>query len=249
MKFLKPTTLKNRTVLLRVDVNVPINQQTGAVADAFRIEQVLPTVRMLLEGGNKLILCGHLRRPTGRDASLTLRPVAQKMAELLGYKFLSTDRQLPDYPVRHLIFYTGDLTDPNTQAQLKAAPAKDIIFLENLRFYPGEEKNDLNFSRQLAGLANAYVNEAFSVSHRAAASIVGVPAILPHYGGPLLEREIKSLTLVERGKHPFVVMMGGIKISDKVATLKKLGEHADSILIGGGLANCFFGQRFGNWLI
>lgn len=242
IKYLKSTTLKNKTVLLRVDVNVPMDKDTGRVEDSFRIEQVVPTIKLLQKGGNKIIICGHLGRPGGKvKKEFSLKPAAELMARLLDLKMVTTDYALPNYGIKHLVFYTGYITDPKHQEQIKNAPAKDIIFLENLRFYPGEEENQAIFAKQLAVLADAYVNDAFGVDHRKAASVVAITKYLPSYAGLLLESEIKSLDVVlHKSKKPFVLMMGGIKISDKVETIKNLGEKADKILVGGGIANLFF---------
>jgi len=238
IKYLKSTTLKHKTVLLRVDVNVPIDEKTGSVADDFRIEAIIPTIKMLQAGGNRVIIIGHLGRPEGRDQKFTLRPVAEKMAQLLKYKFLATHHPLPEYPINHVIFYTGNiLADMHTEQLSKFEP-KDIIFLENIRFYKGEETSDKHLAKKLADLADVYVNDAFSVDHHASASVSGIPEFLPSYAGPQLEKEIRYLSvLLGKVKSPFVLMMGGIKISDKMATLENLGNKADKILLGGGLAN------------
>ena len=241
IKYLRLNTLKNKTVLLRADVNVPLDEKTGKVADDFRIESIIPTIKLLQQGNNRIILVGHLGRPEGREKKFSLKPVAEKLADLLQYKFLETHHPLPDYPIRHLIFYTGNIeADTHTQ-QLKRGSAKDIIFLENIRFYKGEEKSDRHLAKKLAQLADVYVNDAFSVDHHPASSVSLMPEFLPAYAGPQLEQEIKHLSsLLGKVKSPFVIMMGGIKISDKIHTLENLGKRADKILLGGGLANLIF---------
>ena len=241
MKYLKPGTCKNKTILLRVDVNVPVSEQTGKVEDDFRISAMIPTIRMLQQGGNKIILIGHLGRPQGRDKKLTLKPVAQRLAEMLEYKFLETHHPLPDYPVRHVIFYTGNIqAEPHTR-QLATSSPKDIIFLENIRFYKGEETLDEHLAKKLAELGDVYVNEAFSVDHHASTSVSLIPKFLPSFAGLQLEKEIKYLsTLLKKVKSPYVVMMGGIKISEKIHALENLAKNADKILLGGGLANLIF---------
>lgn len=240
IKYLKPTTLKHKSVLLRVDVNVPVEE--GKIDDDFRIQRIVPTVKMLLRGGNKVIIGGHLGRPEGEwNAKYSLKPVAERLSSLLGFKFIETDYKFPDYQIPHLVFYEGKIVEERHQKQLAKAHPKDVVVLENLRFYKGEEKNDPVFARHLSRLAEVYVNEAFGVDHRAAASTVGITKYLTSYCGPLLEREIKSLDAVLRSpKKPFTVMMGGIKISDKVQTIENLSGRADRILVGGGLANLFF---------
>jgi phosphoglycerate kinase len=242
MKYLRTSKIQNKTVLLRVDVNVPMDKASGRVSDSFRIEQVIPTIRHLQKNGNTVIVCGHLGRPGGKkDPSLSLRPVGLLLADLLGYKFVETEHVLPDYQINHLIFYTGDITQDKHQQQLGMAPGKDVILLENLRFYPGEEENNPMFSKKLASFAEIYVNDAFGVDHRKAASVVGVTKHLASYCGLLLEKEIKSLDeLLRHSKSPFVVMTGGIKLSEKVGALENLGEKADKILVGGGVANLMF---------
>lgn len=241
IKYLKTAKLKNKTVLLRVDVNEPIGER-GVLEDDFRIRAIIPTIQFLVKQSCKVIIAGHLGRPEGKwDESLTLRPVAQRLAELLTFKFVETEHGLPDYPVNHLIFFRGNITDLKTSAQVQAVPEKDIVFLENLRFYPGEEENSPAFSKTLANLCDVYVNDAFAVSHRDSASIVGITKHRPSYAGLLLDKEIKSLTSVlVKPKSPFVVMIGGIKISEKAKTLEHLGKKADKILLGGGIANMIF---------
>ncbi len=243
IKYINSKTFKNKTVLVRVDVNVPI--KNNKVEDDFRINSVILTLRMLRDGGNRIILCGHLGRPEGEwEESLSLRPVARELAYQMGYKFLETAHELGSYPDRRLIFFTGNLMEDTHLAQLKLVPESDLLFLENLRFYPQEEENAMSLARRLASCADAYVDEAFSVTHHRAVSISAITKVLPAYGGPLLEQEIKSLSFVlERRQKPFVLMMGGIKISDKIEVLEHLGKHADSILLGGGLASLVFASR------
>ncbi|PIR96348.1 MAG: phosphoglycerate kinase [Candidatus Doudnabacteria bacterium CG10_big_fil_rev_8_21_14_0_10_42_18] len=240
ISFLKSSTLKNKTVLLRADVNVPLDN--GKVADDFRIVSILPTVKLLQKGGNKIILCGHLGRPKGEpEEKYSLKPVAKHLADLLNLKFIETDHKIPDYQIPHLIFYSGRILEEKHQRQLKNIHARDIVVLENLRFYPGEKENDAVFAKHLSVLADVYVNEAFGVDHRKASSVSAITKYLKSYAGPLLEKEIKGLDAVlKKPKKPFVVLMGGIKISDKVQTMENLGKNADKILVGGGIANLFF---------
>lgn len=242
IKYLRTSRVHNQSVLLRVDVNVPLDKKTGAVADDYRIVEVLPTIKLLHQQGNKIIICGHLGRPGGKpDPKFSLLKVAEHLAKLLELKFVETGYQLPDYHIPHLIFYSGKITEDKHQKQLQASPDKDIILLENLRFYPGEEENDPVFAKKLAGLAEVYVNDAFGVDHRKAASVSGITKCLPSYCGLLLEKEIKALDIVlHKSRPPFVLMMGGIKISDKVQTIENLGKKADKLLLGGGIATLFF---------
>lgn len=251
IKYLKPNTLKNQTVLLRADVNVPIGKSSGEVEDAYRLEQALPTLKLLMHSGNRVVLCGHLGRPEGKkDKKHSLKPVAEKLAGMLGMKFVETSHKIPSYHVPHLIFYTGNILEDKHGETLKSVHPKDLVLLENLRFYEGEEDNSAMFARKLAGLADSYVNDAFGVDHRKAASLCAITKYLPSYAGLLLEKEIKSLEVVlHKSRHPFVLMMGGIKISDKVRTIENLGNKADKILLAGGLSNLFFlskGYEIGN---
>ncbi len=243
IKYIKPSTFKNQTVLVRVDVNVPI--ENGKVEDSFRIESIIPTIKLLREGKNRVILCAHLGRPEGKwDESFSLKPVAKELAFQMGYKFFATDHELFSFKDRRLVFFTGNLMADNHLAQLKQIPEQDIVLLENLRFYDEEEANNPKLAKRLASCADAYVDEAFSVTHHKAVSISAITKLLPSYGGPLLEQEIKSLSFVlERHQNPFVLMMGGIKISDKIGVLDNLGKKADSILLGGGLADLIFASR------
>jgi phosphoglycerate kinase len=244
MKFIRNTSIKNKTVLLRLDLNEPLDDR-GKLADDFRIRASLPSIKKLHQQGNKVIVASHLGRPVGKIvAALSLRPVAQRLAELLGYKFVETDHQLPHYRVNHLIFFHGDIRKQHTQLQLQQLVAHNIVLLENLRFYAGEEENDPVFAKHLASLAEVYVNDAFAVSHRKVASIVAVTKYLPSYAGLELEQEIKALShVLTKPKKPVVLLMGGIKITDKVKTIEYLAKQADKILVGGGLANLFFLAR------
>lgn len=243
IKYLKSSKIENKTVLLRVDVNVPIDN--GQVSDSYRIEQIIPTVRYLQDHGNKVLLCGHLGRPKGEwNKKYSLEPVARFMADLMSLKYIATDYDIPDYEIPHLIFYSGDITEPKYREQLKNIHPKDIALLENLRFYKGEEENDTQFAKVLAALGEIYINDAFGVDHRKAASVVDITKYLPSYAGLLLEKEIKSLeTVLKQAPKPFVVMTGGIKLTEKVGTLENLGKKADVILVGGGVANLMFKNK------
>lgn len=240
LQYLKSASFKNKTVLLRVDVNEPLTN--GVLGDDFRIQKIIPTIQLLINRGCKVIICGHLGRPNGKfDKEFSLKPVAERTAELLGRKFISTDHAFPDYGINHLIFFSGNLENAATRRQILEIPQKDIIFLENLRFYSGEEKNSAFFAKQLSELADIYVNDAFAVCHRKAASVVAITKYITSFAGIVLEQELKNLSLVlNKPKKPFILLMGGIKISDKAKTLEYLGKTADTILLGGGLANSLF---------
>jgi phosphoglycerate kinase len=230
--------LKNKRVLLRIDVNEPLDT-AGELADDFRLQAVAPTILQLQKQNCQIILCGHLGRPGGEwNEKYSLRPVAERLAKLLKLKFVTTDSKLPKYPTNHLIFFTGNIEEKNIREQLEQSLSRDVVMLENLRFYKGEESNDAVFAKQLAELANVYVNDAFAVCHRKSASVVAITKHLPAYAGPLLEKEIKHLNyILKQPKKPLVLMMGGMKITDKERTLQHLGRRADHILLGGGLAN------------
>lgn len=241
-KYLRTSNLKNKTVFLRVDVNEPIDEH-GNLSDDFRIQSVIPTIKLLRQRGCKVIICAHLGRPEGkRLKELSLYPVARHLAALLDLPFQVVEKS-NETPAAEFVFVTGDITTKAVQTVVTQARGS-VVMLENIRYYPEEDNNSAAFSKLLASFAGAYVNEAFSVSHRKAASIVGIAKYLPGYVGLTLEKEIAALSRVlDRPKSPFVLMMAGIKISDKEKTLKNLVKRADHILVGGGIANVFFLAR------
>lgn len=244
IKYLRASNIKNKTVFLRVDINEPIGD-TGKVADDFRIQSVIPTIEFLRERGCKVIICAHLGRPEGRHIQkLSLAPVAEHLANLLELKFVEAKDQVPVHTTPRLVFFTGDIRKDGVRKAIQQSGPDNVIVLENIRFYPEEEANDLFFAKKLANIADIYVNEAFSVDHHKAASLVGITKYLGSYAGLVLEREIKSLdTILLRPKRPFVVLMAGIKISDKAQVLENFAKKADILLLGGGLANLFFASR------
>jgi phosphoglycerate kinase len=212
-----------KRVLIRVDFNVPL--ANGAVADDTRIRSALPTIRYLLDEGAKVIVMSHLGRPRGEpDPALSLRPVAARLAELTGATVTLVDETVGDSAVdaaRHMAI-------------------GDIVVLENTRFQPGEKANDPAFSRELAALADVYVDDAFGAAHRAHASTVGVAEILPAYAGLLMAREVETLSgLLTDPARPFVAILGGSKVSDKLGVIDRLIDVADTLLIGGGMAFTF----------
>ncbi|MEX2553907.1 MAG: phosphoglycerate kinase [Actinomycetota bacterium] len=213
--------VKGKRVLLRVDFNVPLKD--GQVTDPMRIRAALPTIRRLLDGGATVIACSHLGRPKGKvDPKYSMAPVARLLADEL------------QMPVRLTEAANGPAED------LETLGAGEVALLENLRYDPREEANDPAFAQELAALADAYVCDAFGAVHRAHASVAGVPALLPSAAGLLLEKEVKVLTrLLEGAKSPFVVVLGGSKVSDKLGIVKNLLGRADNILIGGAMANTF----------
>lgn len=245
IKFLKASKIQGKTALVRGSVDVPVEEKTGKVGDDFRLVSLLPTIKFLASAGNKVIVCGKRKRAKGKVVpEYSLKPAAERLAELLNYKFIATDQKLPDYQIPHVIFYSGDIRDSQHQQQVRAVSSKDVVVLENLEFYPEELSNDENFARGLADLAEVYVDDDFSKCHHPVASNVGVTGHLPSYAGLLLEQEIKSLEAVlKQAKKPFVVMTGGIKLTEKVGTLENLGKKADVILVGGGVANLMFKNK------
>lgn len=220
--YINEVTITGQRVLLRTDFNVSLHPD-HTIADAERIERSLPTMRMLLEGHTRLIVVTHLGRPKGPDEALSLAPVAQRLREA--------------FP-QHRVTLVNDFRTAGSV--FAAQKADEILLLENIRFHPEEKANDPDFARALADLADVYVNDAFANSHRSDASMVGVPALLPSYGGLLLKKEITMLRKVtEQAEHPVVAILGGAKVSTKIGLIGRLTEIADTLLIGGALANTF----------
>lgn len=214
--------IKDKRVFVRTDYNVV---EDGKIIDDFRIEASLPTLRMLLKSGCSLVLASHNGRPDGKPVpGLSLRPVAKRLAKLLGQD----------------VIFVDDCVGEEVEATAKTLQPGQILLLENLRFYPQEEANSHVFAKQLADLADVYVDDAFANIHRAHASMVGIPKLLPHAAGLLLEKEYETLKgMMDRPKKPFVAIVGGAKISDKIVVLEKLIDKVDTLLLGGALANTF----------
>jgi phosphoglycerate kinase len=223
-KTIRDIDVQGKRVLVRVDFNVPLKE--GAVTDDTRIQAALPTLNYLLERDAALILCSHLGRPKGKVVpELKMDPVAARLSELL------------DRPVKKL----DDCIGPEVEAATQAMQPGDVILLENTRFHPEEKANDAEFAQQLAGLAELYVNDAFGSAHRAHASTEGVAHSLPAVAGFLMEKELEFLgQATENPEHPYVAILGGAKISDKIGVIESLLEKCDRLLIGGGMANTFF---------
>lgn len=230
-------------MLLRVDFDMEV--ENGKIRDDFRLQKSLPTFKELLKQGAGITVVAHYGRPKGEVVpKFSLRSAAQALAEKLQLKFVESDSQLPDYNVPHVVFFTGDIKQSANRQLLSKASSKDIIVLENIRYYAEEETNDAEFARCLSELGNIFVNESFAVCHRKSASVVAITKFLPSFAGLQLEKEIVSLTrLLQNPKQPLTAMMGGIKISDKVETIQNLAKYAKHILLGGGLANMIFLSR------
>jgi phosphoglycerate kinase len=212
-----------KRVLIRADLNVPMSG--GQVTDATRIERLLPTFQGLLRRGAKVVILSHLGRPDGKPvAKYTLKPVAEKLSSLLGIQ----------------VFFGEDCIGPAAKALVDGLSSGQIGMLENLRYHEGEEKNDASFAAELAKLGDIYVNDAFSVSHRAHASTEGLARLLPAYAGPSMLAEIGALKLaLDAPKRPVAAIVGGSKVSTKIDVLGHLAKKVDYLIIGGGMANTF----------
>lgn len=232
IKSIRDFSIMNRTVLMRLDFNVPLSAPdavTGerSVEDDTRIQEALPTIQYAIEKGAKLILASHLGRPDGKvQPEFSLEPVAHRLATLLGQEVTLAD----------------DCIGDGIEMMIQSMKNGQILLLENLRFHPGEEANDPDFSRQLAKLGQIYITDAFGTAHRKHASTYGVPALLPNRGsGFLIEKEIKFLdSLMHAPKKPFYAILGGSKVTDKLKTIDSLMRKVDGLLIGGAMAHAFW---------
>lgn len=213
-----------KRVFIRCDFNVPLGKK-GGIADDRRIRAALPTIQHLLKKGVAVILASHLGRPKGRVPELSLKPVAERLSELLGIS-------VPLAP---------DCVGPEVQALCSAMQPGEALLLENVRFHPEETNNEPEFAEQLATLADLYVNDAFGSAHRAHASTEGIARYLPGVAGLLMEKEIELLgSILEKPKRPFVGVLGGAKVSDKIKVIESLALKVDGLLIGGGMMFTFY---------
>ena len=221
--------VQGKKVLVRVDFNVPMDKETGEITDDNRITAALPTIKYLYEHGAKVILCSHLGRPKGEfNMKFSMAPVAKRLGELVDTN----------------VILAKDVVGED--AQQKAAALKDgeILLLENIRFHAEEEKNDPAFAKQLADLAEIYVNDAFGTAHRAHASTAGVAAYLPTACGYLIEKEVSVMgKALENPDRPFVAILGGAKVKDKIGVINNLLEKVDTLIIGGGMAYTFLAAK------
>jgi phosphoglycerate kinase len=223
-KTVEDIDVQGKKVLVRVDFNVPIKE--GKVGDDTRIRAALPTIEYLLDHGAAVILCSHLGRPKGGpQPEFSMKPVADHLSQLIGKP----------------VAFSKECIGPAAEQAAKALKPGEVLVLENTRFYPGETKNDPEMARQLASLAEIYVNDAFGSAHRAHASTEGVAKYLPAVAGFLMEKEIRYLgQAIANPARPFIAILGGAKISDKIGVIRNLLKKADQVLIGGGMANTFF---------
>ena len=221
--------LSGKKVLLRCDFNVPQDKTTGEITSDKRIVAALPTIRYLLDHGAAVIACSHLGKPKGTwKESLTLAPVAKRLTELLGMDVL----------------FAKDIVGEDAKTKAAALQPGQLLLLENLRFDPREEKNDPEFAKELASMAELYVSDAFGTVHRAHASTAGVAAYLPAYAGLLIEKEQSVMgQALEDPQRPFVAILGGAKVSDKLNVINNLLEKVDTLIIGGGMAYTFVAAK------
>src|SRR5881296_3508206 len=241
----KDLDVRGKRVLVRVDYNVPMEEKDGrmVINDDTRIKETLPTLELLIEKGARIILASHLGRPSGqRDPSMSLRPVAARLADM----------------IHRPVAFVDDCIGEKVEKTANALRPGDILLLENVRYYPQEEANDRDFAEKLARVADVYVNDAFGAAHRAHASTEGVARVIAARGGQcaaglLMERELKFLgDELENPARPFVVILGGAKVSDKIKVIDRLLERADTILIGGAMTYTFrlaLGRKVGKSLV
>ena len=237
-KTVEDIEVKGKRVLVRVDFNVPLTANTGAIRDDSRIRASLPTIKYLVDHKAKIIICSHLGRPGGKVVeNLRMAPIAQRLSQLMG---------LP-------VSTASDCIGKEVESKVETLGEGDILILENLRFHPEEEANDADFARKLARLADIYVNDAFGTAHRAHASTVGVVKYLPAVAGFLMKKELEIMEkFLHFPERPLACLIGGAKVSDKIELLQNMLKRVDMLLVGGGMAATFFktqGYEVGNSLI
>lgn len=235
--------LSGQRVLVRVDFNIPLHN--GRVVDDFKIERALPTIKYLMSHGARVVLMSHLGRPKGFDSKLSLRPVQVILEKLLGSKVKMLkigkleDEKIEDWR--------------NVASAIEKLPNGEVAMLENIRFFPGEEKNDRALAKQLAGLGDVFVLDGFAVAHRAAASVSGIVRFIPSYAGLLLLEEINVLSKVKtKPRRPLLLIMGGVKVETKIPIVKNFLKIADAILVGGAVATTYLwakGYRLGQSVV
>jgi len=228
-KTVRDIDVTGKRVLVRVDFNVPLDMKTGEITDDTRIKAALPTIDYLIEHNAKLILCSHLGRPNGKIVEkLRTQRLANRLSQLIDSK----------------VFDVTESIGPIAEQAVESLQPRQVLFLENVRFYPQEEANDSEFAKSLAKLADIYVNDAFGTAHRAHASTVGIAAYLPAVAGFLMEKELNALSgILNNPAHPFAALLGGAKVSDKIGLLANIFQKVDSYLIGGGMAATFLAVK------
>ncbi len=224
-KTIRDINVADKRVLMRTDFNEPLDEKTGRITDDIRIRAAIPTIEYLINHEAKVVLCSHLGRPKGKKEPLySLRGVAERLSEIL----------------RQEVRLAPDCIGAEVEEMVLRMRAGDVVLLENLRFYPGEEKSDPAFIEALARLGELYVDDAFGTAHRGHASITGVTKYLPAVSGLLLEKEVNTLgSVLQNPVHPFGLLLGGAKVSDKVALIENVMSKVDHIIIGGGMAASF----------
>ncbi|MDO4739338.1 MAG: phosphoglycerate kinase [Eubacteriales bacterium] len=237
-KTVKDIEVQGKKVLVRCDFNVPLDKATGAITDETRIQAALPTIKYLLENGAAVVLCSHLGRPKGEfNMKYSLAPVAKRLSELLGFE----------------VKLAEDVIGPSAKALAAEVECGKAVMIENVRFHKEEEGNDPEFAKELASMAEIYVSDAFGTVHRAHASTAGVAAYLPAVAGFLIGKELDFLgNAVEDPQRPFVAILGGAKVKDKIGVITNLLEKVDTLIIGGGMAFTFakaMGGEIGNSML
>ncbi len=227
-KTLKDLDVQGKRVIARVDFNVPLDMESGIITDDTRIQAVIPTIRYLLDQKAKLILVSHLGRPKGFDPKLSLAPVAARLGEILGQK----------------VIMAADVIGEDAKTKAAVLKEGDILMLENIRYHKEETKNDRSFAKELAGMAEIFVNDAFGTAHRAHASTYGLTRFLPSAAGFLMQKEIDVMgAALENPERPFTAIIGGAKVSDKIGVIENLLDKVDNLLIGGAMAYTFFAAQ------
>ena len=225
-KTIRDIDVSGKKVLVRCDFNVPLDKETGEIIDNRRIRAAIPTIKYLLDNNAKIILCSHLGRPKGEfNLKYSLRPVAEELSKLLNKEVKLAKDVIGEDAV-------------NLSSNIKEG---EIVLLENVRFHKEEEENNPEFAKKLASFADIYVNDAFGTAHRAHASTAGVADYLPAVSGFLIEKELEFLgSSLENPERPFVAILGGAKVSDKIGVIENLLDKVDTLLIGGGMAYTFY---------
>ena len=225
-KTIKDIDVKDKKVLVRCDFNVPLDSETGTITDNRRIRGALPTIKYLLDNNAKVILCSHLGRPKGEfNNKYSLKPVAEELSKLLGKP----------------VTLAKDVIGEDAEKLTSNIKSGEVVLLENVRFHSEEEKNDMEFAKKLASFAEIYVNDAFGTAHRAHASTEGASHYLPAVSGFLIEKELEFLGgALENPARPFVAILGGAKVSDKIGVIENLLDKVDTLVIGGGMAYTFY---------